>query len=113
MTPEELAAYDIDEPRSLPPHARTTPLKPLCEDDGEEDDDSVPHRLPPGFGAIPEDIVAERLRQKEEERMRAIKATQPCRFGRMCKKRDCPNMHSEGRSIDQNLNPCAFGRRCK
>merc|ERR1719215_2571687 len=88
------------------------PRKELREDD-EDSDDGVPHRLPPGFGAIPEDIVEERARQKEEQRMLAIKATQPCRFGRRCKRRDCPCMHPDGRDIDEQLNPCAFGRRCK
>lgn len=111
MSAADLAAFtgdDVSRPRSAP-----VALKPLCEDDEDEDDESVPHRLPPGFGAIPEDIVAERQRLKEDERLRQIKSTQPCRFGRMCKKRDCPNLHQEGRSIDTNLNPCAFGRRCK
>lgn len=78
-----------------------------------ESDDGVPHRLPPGFGAIPEDIVEERARQREEQRVLQLKATQPCRFGKRCKKRDCPNAHTEGRDIDTAWNPCAFGRRCK
>lgn len=82
------------------------------EEDIESDED-VPHRLPPGFGAIPEDLVEERARQREEERVLRLKATQPCRFGRRCKRRDCPNAHPEGRDIDTSLNPCAFGRRCK
>jgi len=81
--------------------------------DDSSGDEGVPHRLPPGFGAIPEDLVEERARQREEERVRRIKATQSCRFGRTCKKRDCPNAHPEGRTIDSQLNPCAFGRRCK
>lgn len=83
------------------------------EDDIESDDDGVPHRLPPGFGAIPEDIVEERARAREEQRVLQLKATQPCRFGKRCKKRDCPNAHPEGRDIDTAWNPCAFGRRCK
>mmetsp|Transcript_86838 Transcript_86838/g.230745 ORF Transcript_86838/g.230745 Transcript_86838/m.230745 type:complete len:381 (-) Transcript_86838:78-1220(-) len=83
------------------------------EEDAESSDDGVPHRLPPGFGAIPEDLVEERARQREEERILRLKATQPCRFGRRCKRRDCPNAHPEGRDIDTSLNPCAFGRRCK
>lgn len=83
------------------------------EEDIDSDDDGVPHRLPPGFGAIPEDIVEERARQREEQRMLQLKATQPCRFGRRCKKRDCPNAHPDGRDIDTAWNPCAFGRRCK
>mmetsp|Transcript_64650 Transcript_64650/g.114996 ORF Transcript_64650/g.114996 Transcript_64650/m.114996 type:complete len:417 (+) Transcript_64650:105-1355(+) len=83
------------------------------EEDDDESDDGMPHRLPPGFGAIPEDIVEERQRQREEERMLQLKATQPCRFGKRCKKRDCPNAHPEGRDIDSEINPCAFGRRCK
>lgn len=88
------------------------PKRELREED-QDSDDGAPHRLPPGFGAIPEDIVEERARLKEEQRMLAIKATQPCRFGTRCKRRDCPNMHPEGRDIDTTLNPCAFGRRCK
>jgi len=87
------------------------PRSKVEEDD--ESDDGMPHRLPPGFGAIPEDIVEERQRQREEERMLQLKATQPCRFGKRCKKRDCPNAHTEGRDIDSEINPCAFGRRCK
>lgn len=78
-----------------------------------EDQDDAPHRLPANFGAIPEDLIMERAQAREDERVRRIKATQPCRFGRACKKRDCPNMHSEGREIDTMLNLCAFGRRCK
>lgn len=88
------------------------PTRSKLEDD-DESDDGMPHRLPPGFGAIPEDIVEERQRQREEERMLQLKATQPCRFGKRCKKRDCPNAHPEGRDIDSEINPCAFGRRCK
>jgi len=88
------------------------PTRSKLEDD-DESDDGMPHRLPPGFGAIPEDIVEERQRQREEERMLQLKATQPCRFGKRCKKRDCPNAHLEGRDIDSEINPCAFGRRCK
>lgn len=87
------------------------PKRRKMEDD--ESDDGQPHRLPPGFGAIPEDIVEERQRQREEERILQLKATQPCRFSKKCKKRDCPNAHPEGREIDSELNPCAFGRRCK
>merc|ERR1712136_592102 len=52
-------------------------------------------------------------RQREEERIRRIKATQPCRFGRVCRRRDCMNAHPDGREIDTQLNLCAFGRRCK
>mmetsp|Transcript_14862 Transcript_14862/g.27866 ORF Transcript_14862/g.27866 Transcript_14862/m.27866 type:complete len:282 (+) Transcript_14862:92-937(+) len=88
------------------------PLKRKLEAD-DDSDDGQPIRLPPGFGAIPEDIVEERQRQREEERILQLKATQPCRFSRKCKKRDCPNAHPEGRDIDSELNPCAFGRRCK
>jgi len=88
------------------------PTRRKMEDD-EESEDGQPHRLPPGFGAIPEDIVEERQRQREEERIMQLKATQPCRFSKKCKKRDCPNAHPEGRDIDSELNPCAFGRRCK
>ncbi|CAJ1431935.1 unnamed protein product [Effrenium voratum] len=88
------------------------PTRRKMEDD-EESEDGQPHRLPPGFGAIPEDIVEERQRQREEERILQLKATQPCRFSKKCKKRDCPNAHPEGRDIDSELNPCAFGRRCK
>lgn len=88
------------------------PTRSKLEDD-DESDDGMPHRLPPGFGAIPEDIVEERQRQREEERMLQLKATQPCRFGKRCKKRDCPNAHPEGRDIDSEINPCAFGKRCK
>mmetsp|Transcript_58013 Transcript_58013/g.164846 ORF Transcript_58013/g.164846 Transcript_58013/m.164846 type:complete len:367 (-) Transcript_58013:114-1214(-) len=86
---------------------------PSPREDDESSEEGVPHRLPPGFGAIPEDIVEERARQREEERVLRLKATQPCRFGRRCKRRDCPNAHPEGRDIDTSLNPCAFGRRCK
>jgi len=88
------------------------PAKRKMEQD-DESDDGQPHRLPPGFGAIPEDIVEERQRQREEERILQLKATMPCRFGKKCKKRDCPNAHPEGREIDSELNPCAFGKRCK
>lgn len=118
---------DVEDDNGLPPapfpvrHKRTKteagigdqpPAKRKMEDD-DESDDGQPHRLPPGFGAIPEDIVEERQRQREEERILQLKATQPCRFGKKCKKRDCPNAHLEGREIDSELNPCAFGRRCK
>jgi len=96
--------------RKTAPPERPPPNIDLDEDSGDE---SVPHRLPPGFGAIPEEIIQERQRQRDEERMRAIKSTQPCKFGIKCKKRDCPNMHPEGRNIDTTMNPCAFGRRCK
>jgi len=97
-------------PRRLaPPRPEASPH----EDDDADSDDGVPHRLPPGFGAIPEDIVEERARQREEQRILQLKATQPCRFGKRCKKRDCPNAHTEGRDIDTAWNPCAFGRRCK
>jgi len=102
-----------------PPPPRFTAVSPPerppspREEDAESSDDGVPHRLPPGFGAIPEDLVEERARQREEERVLRLKATQPCRFGRRCKRRDCPNAHPEGREIDTSLNPCAFGRRCK
>lgn len=107
------------EPIRLPPiHFGTSqpprPQPPPSPRESDSDsDDGVPHRLPPGFGAIPEDIVEERARQREEERVLRLKATQPCRFGRRCKRRDCPNAHPEGRDIDTSLNPCAFGRRCK
>lgn len=106
--PREAAAKPAAPPGTVPP-----PEFSPREDDVESEDEGVPHRLPPGFGAIPEDIVEERARQREEERMLRIKATQPCRFGRRCKRRDCPNAHPEGRDIDTELNPCAFGRRCK
>eukprot|EP00443_Scrippsiella_acuminata_P119549 CAMPEP_0115603602 /NCGR_PEP_ID=MMETSP0272-20121206/16509_1 /TAXON_ID=71861 /ORGANISM="Scrippsiella trochoidea, Strain CCMP3099" /LENGTH=397 /DNA_ID=CAMNT_0003039123 /DNA_START=37 /DNA_END=1230 /DNA_ORIENTATION=- len=97
-------------PRRLaPPRPEASPH----EDEDADSDDGVPHRLPPGFGAIPEDIVEERARQREEQRILQLKATQPCRFGKRCKKRDCPNAHPEGRDIDSAWNPCAFGRRCK
>lgn len=97
---------------ALPSPAAELPPSPQ-EDDAESSDDGVPHRLPPGFGAIPEDLVEERARQREEERVLRLKATQPCRFSRRCKRRDCPNAHPDGRDIDTSLNPCAFGRRCK
>mmetsp|Transcript_86502 Transcript_86502/g.253188 ORF Transcript_86502/g.253188 Transcript_86502/m.253188 type:complete len:383 (+) Transcript_86502:99-1247(+) len=103
----QLASAEEDQFRVPPP-----PSLPR-EEDAESSDDGVPHRLPPGFGAIPEDLVEERARQREEERVLRLKATQPCRFGRRCKRRDCPNAHTEGRDIDTTLNPCAFGRRCK
>jgi len=98
---------------SVAPKPFAAPPRALQEDDAEDSDEGVPHRLPPGFGAIPEDIVEERARQREEERILRLKATQPCRFSRRCKRRDCPNAHPEGREIDTSLNPCAFGRRCK
>jgi len=98
---------------SVPPVPFNTFPRALQEDDASDSDEGVPHRLPPGFGAIPEDIVEERARQREEERILRLKATQPCRFSRRCKRRDCPNAHPEGRDIDTSLNPCAFGRRCK
>lgn len=109
---EDLAGEE-GEPIRLPPvnFSALPPISP--REDDVESDDGVPHRLPPGFGAIPEDIVEERARQREEERVLRLKATQPCRFGRRCKRRDCPNAHPEGRDIDTSLNPCAFGRRCK
>jgi hypothetical protein len=118
MSPEELAAFpgvNGVEPIRLPKVRRTTaPPERIPRDlDEDSDGEGVPHRLPPGFGAIPEEIVEARQRQREEERMRQIKSTQPCRFGLACKKRDCPNMHPEGRNIDTTLNPCAFGQRCK
>lgn len=91
----------------------TLPPQRVPREEDIESDEDVPHRLPPGFGAIPEDIIEERARLREEERVLRLKATQPCRFGRRCKRRDCPNAHPEGRDIDTNLNPCAFGRRCK
>lgn len=105
--PIRLPAANFGAPPPLPER----PPSPREED--AESDDGVPHRLPPGFGAIPEDLVEERARQREEERVLRLKATQPCRFGRRCKRRDCPNAHPEGRDIDTSLNPCAFGRRCK
>lgn len=103
---------DVDHNRVRPQLKNPDRIK-IPGDDDESSDDGVPHRLPPGFGAIPEDIVEERARKREEERVLQIKATQPCRFGRRCKRRDCPNAHPEGRDIDTNLNPCAFGVRCK
>lgn len=109
----EVKAEVKAEHREAPPGTVPAPKRSLLEDDVESDDDGVPHRLPPNFGAIPEDIVEERARQREEARMLQMKATQPCRFSTRCKKRDCPNAHTEGRDIDQELNPCAFGRRCK
>merc|ERR1719277_1310436 len=105
------------EPVPLPP--LSTPMLPPPDqapapgESDNESDDGVPHRLPPGFGAIPEDIVEERARQREEQRVLQLKSTQPCRFGKRCKRRDCPNAHTEGRDIDTAWNPCAFGRRCK
>lgn len=122
MSEAELAAFPgvgVDSVAAPLPAAkvrRTTapPERPPRDLDQEDSDgEGVPHRLPPGFGAVPEDLIEARQRQKEEERMRRIKSTQPCRFGLACKKRDCPNMHPEGRNIDEILNPCAFGRRCK
>lgn len=89
------------------------PAAPSPRDEDADSEEGVPHRLPPGFGAIPEDIIEERARQREEQRILQLKATQPCRFGRKCKRRDCPNAHPEGRDIDTALNPCAFGIRCK
>lgn len=106
---------EVDDSQRIPvPSKRAAPkLEPAPRQEDSESDDGVPHRLPPGFGAIPEDIVEERARQREEQRVLQLKATQPCRFGRRCKKRDCPNAHPEGRDIDTAWNPCAFGRRCK
>uniref|UniRef100_A0A7S1A4Z8 CCHC-type domain-containing protein n=1 Tax=Noctiluca scintillans TaxID=2966 RepID=A0A7S1A4Z8_NOCSC len=112
-----LSATDLEkfvgndgEPIRLPP-ANVDPS--ALEEEELRSGDGVPHRLPPGFGAIPEDLVEERARQREEERIRRIKATQPCRFGRVCRRRDCMNAHPDGREIDTQLNLCAFGRRCK
>lgn len=103
---------DIDHDR-VRPQLRPPDRLPEPGDDDVSSDEGVPHRLPPGFGAIPEDIVEERARLREEQRVLQIKATQPCRFGKRCKRRDCPNLHPEGRDIDTSLNPCAFGTRCK
>jgi len=118
MSAAELAAFpgcDGVEITRLPKVQRKTAPPERVPRDIDEDsgDEGVPHRLPPGFGAIPEEIIQERQRAREEERMRAIKSTRPCKFGITCKKRDCPNMHPEGRNIDTTMNPCAFGRRCK
>lgn len=124
-TAEDLAGSE-GEPIRLPPAhfgglaaGQATPagppaeLRPPQEIDGLRSGDGVPHRLPPGFAAIPQELVEERARQREEERMRQFKATVPCRFGRACKRRDCPQLHPEGREIDTALNLCSFGRRCK
>eukprot|EP00929_Paragymnodinium_shiwhaense_P083908 TRINITY_DN44843_c0_g1_i1.p1 TRINITY_DN44843_c0_g1~~TRINITY_DN44843_c0_g1_i1.p1 ORF type:complete len:412 (+),score=95.71 TRINITY_DN44843_c0_g1_i1:102-1337(+) len=81
--------------------------------DESESDEEGPVRLPPGFGAVPEELVKLRALQLEDQRMRAYKSTLPCKFGVKCKKRDCPNRHPEGREIDGVLNLCAFGKRCK
>jgi hypothetical protein len=119
MSAEELAAFPgvdntVEITRLPKVHRRTAPKERVPTNiDGDSDDEGVPHRLPPGFGAIPEEILQQRQREKEEERMRAIKATQPCKFGVQCKKRDCPNMHPEGRQIDTEMNICAFGKKCK
>jgi len=110
--PSAEAHRGLDADRPPPVHLGGTKVDGDGDDDAESDD-GVPHRLPPGFGAIPEDIVEERARQREEQRILQLKATQPCRFGKRCKKRDCPNAHPEGRDIDTAWNPCAFGRRCK
>mmetsp|Transcript_68375 Transcript_68375/g.164101 ORF Transcript_68375/g.164101 Transcript_68375/m.164101 type:complete len:392 (+) Transcript_68375:74-1249(+) len=107
MSADELASFQG------PDDGTNRPSEDNEADEADEDGEDAPHRLPPGFGAIPEDLIIEKARAREEERLRAVKAQQPCRFGRACKKRDCPNQHPEGRSIDNNLNPCAFGRRCK
>mmetsp|Transcript_42331 Transcript_42331/g.75851 ORF Transcript_42331/g.75851 Transcript_42331/m.75851 type:complete len:477 (-) Transcript_42331:54-1484(-) len=113
MTEAELAAFPGDDRLPAANLGVPRPERPPIDFDDDSDDEGVPHRLPPGFGAVPEDIIQERARAREEEKIRAIKSRQPCRFGTSCKKRDCMNMHPEGRSIDTNLNPCAFGRRCK
>lgn len=86
---------------------------PQQVDESLRSGDGTVHRLPPGFGAIPQDIIDNRLREREEERIRQRMAGQPCRYGRMCKRRDCPQAHPEGREIDSALNLCTFGRRCK
>lgn len=119
--PEPAPAAPAQAPAEPPPRPRRIDIididvgrqDPREEDIQSDSDDGVPHRLPPNFGAIPEDLVEERARLREEQRMLQLKATQPCRFGRRCKKRDCPNAHPEGRDIDTAWNPCAFGRRCK
>jgi len=115
MSAEDLANFPgVDITRMPKIHRKKAPPERAPRDlDEDSDGEGVPHRLPFGFGAIPEEVLEERQRAREEERMRAIKATQPCRFGVACKKRDCPNMHPEGRQIDTTMNPCAFGRRCK
>lgn len=118
MTEADYAAFGLDggvQVTRLPRVHRKTapPERPPPNVDEDSDAEGVPHRLPPGFGAIPEELVEQRQRERDEERMRAIKSTQPCRFGLACKKRDCPNMHPEGRNIDTTMNPCAFGKRCK
>eukprot|EP00928_Gymnodinium_smaydae_P014264 TRINITY_DN15198_c0_g1_i1.p1 TRINITY_DN15198_c0_g1~~TRINITY_DN15198_c0_g1_i1.p1 ORF type:complete len:395 (+),score=93.34 TRINITY_DN15198_c0_g1_i1:55-1239(+) len=100
-------------PRTAAAARPKRPAPATVEEEASDEDDGVPHRLPPGFGAVPEDIVEKRAREREEMRIRQIKSTQPCRFGRACKKRDCPNLHQEGREIDNELNLCSFGRRCK
>jgi len=115
---EGMMGKDGDPIRLPPPHLGSLtvlrpPLPVEIDDDIPDGGEGVPHRLPPGFGAIPEDLIEERARQREDERIRRLKAGQPCRFSRACKRRDCPNAHPEGRDIDTVLNVCAFGRRCK
>lgn len=111
-------AAELPAPEPRPRHLKSSrslkaPAPAVLPEEESDSDDGEPHRLPPGFGAIPEDIVEERARQREEQRVLELKATQPCRFTKRCKRRDCPNMHPEGRDIDTAWNPCAFGRRCK
>lgn len=105
--------FDLPKPAFKFPPPDTDIFNGTAGQLSDSDEEGKPHRLPPGFGAVPEDLIEERARQREEERMRRLKATQPCRFGRQCKRRDCPNMHQEGREIDTVLNPCMFGKRCK
>lgn len=115
-TPAPIPVLALED-SSLAPRSRENrkrlPEVTSPQNDEVDSDDGEPHRLPPGFGAVPEDIVEERARQREEQRVLQLKSTQPCRFGKRCKRRDCPNAHTEGRDIDTAWNPCAFGRRCK
>eukprot|EP00747_Dinoflagellata_sp_TGD_P168334 gnl/TRDRNA2_/TRDRNA2_194496_c0_seq1.p1 gnl/TRDRNA2_/TRDRNA2_194496_c0~~gnl/TRDRNA2_/TRDRNA2_194496_c0_seq1.p1 ORF type:complete len:482 (+),score=91.14 gnl/TRDRNA2_/TRDRNA2_194496_c0_seq1:175-1446(+) len=105
------------EPIRMPPvHLGAKALKKkveMLDDQADGAEEVGPIRLPPGFGAIPEDLVEARLKAKEEERIRQIKSTQLCRFGKHCKKRECPQAHPDGRVIDTQINPCGFGVRCK
>merc|ERR1719160_62917 len=101
------------QPIRLPPDNYAGVLPEMPVDKSLSSGDGTVHRLPPGFGAIPQDIIDNRLREKEEERLRQRLAGQPCRYGRLCKRRDCPQAHPEGREIDSALNLCSFGRRCK
>jgi len=64
---------------------------------------------PPGMPASLLEQLREQMRQTQGATGKA------CHFGRQCKSVDCPNLHPDGRDIEDDLQSviCAFGRRCK